>query len=93
MSTNEQYATKKNVKTKGGVMSQAEKIMYHLSSGHRITPLQALSEFGCFRLASVVYRLKREYDLDIVTHIKEDFTGEEVKRYAEYSLRVGGINL
>lgn len=67
-------------------MSQTEKILYHLSSGHTITPLEALESFGCFRLASRISDLKRE-GYDIITTIKEKYTDEGVKRYAEYKLR------
>jgi len=75
-------------------MSQQERILYHLSSGHSITPIEALEMFGCFRLSSVIHRLKKDFDLDIITIIKEKYDEEQgVKRYAEYHLRVIGLDL
>ena len=76
-------------------MSQQDRILYHLSSGHSITPLEALELFGCFRLSSVIHRLKKDFDLDIITIIREKYDQEEqgVKRYAEYHLRVIGLDL
>jgi hypothetical protein len=69
-------------------MSQSEKILYHLSSGKSITPIEALQSYGCFRLASRISELKREGH-DIVTNIKETWTQEGgLKRYAEYRLRI-----
>jgi len=58
-------------------MSQQEKILYHLSSGHSITPLEALEKFGCFRLSSVIHRLKKDFDLDIITIMKEKYDEEQ----------------
>ena len=68
-------------------MSQSEKILYHLSSGKTISPLEALQSYGCFRLASRISELKREGH-DIVTTIKESYREDGVKRYAEYRLRI-----
>lgn len=41
-------------------MSQKEQIRKYLQEGHKITPLESLSQFGCFRLAAVIHRLKNE---------------------------------
>jgi len=68
-------------------MSQTEKILYHLSSGKTISPLEALQSYGCFRLASRISDLKREGH-DIVSNIKESYGEDGVKRYAEYRLRI-----
>ena len=38
--------------------SQRERIFDHLAAGYSLTPQQALCKFGCFRLASVIYRLR-----------------------------------
>lgn len=40
--------------------SQADRIIDHLASGKAITPLQALSRFGCLRLGARIYQLKAE---------------------------------
>jgi hypothetical protein len=39
-------------------MSQNTAILMHLKSGRFITPLQALDQFGCFRLAARIKELK-----------------------------------
>ena len=38
--------------------SQSKKILAYLKSGKRLTPLQALNRFGCFRLAARIHELK-----------------------------------
>ena len=41
-------------------MSQKEQILRHLKLYQQITPIDALNEYGCFRLAARVYDLRRE---------------------------------
>jgi helix-turn-helix protein len=38
---------------------QAAKILAYLKAGNRITPLESLELFGCFRLGARIYDLKR----------------------------------
>ena len=40
--------------------SQNLQIRRYLESGHSITPLDALYQFGCFRLGARIYDLKRQ---------------------------------
>ena len=40
-------------------MTQTEMILAHLKNGNSITPLQALREYGCFRLGARIWDLKR----------------------------------
>ena len=40
--------------------SQNKRIAEYLKTGESITPLEALYQFGCFRLASRINDLKRE---------------------------------
>lgn len=40
-------------------MTQIDRIKKHFESGKSLTPIQALNKFGCFRLASVVYKLNK----------------------------------
>jgi hypothetical protein len=42
------------------IASQEEKVLKYLREGHSITPLQALSLFGCNRLAARIYRLRKD---------------------------------
>ena len=40
--------------------SQNKQILNYLKRGHRMTPMDALELFGCFRLAARVYDLRQE---------------------------------
>ena len=42
------------------IESQNKKIRKHLESGSKLTPIDALYQFGCFRLGARIYDLKRE---------------------------------
>jgi hypothetical protein len=61
--------------------SQNLQIRKHLESGKSITPLEALSRYGCLRLGARIYDLKRD-GLPVKTEIKRNGR----KRFAEYSL-------
>jgi len=63
-------------------MTQTEMIRTHLENGRDITPLEALDQYGCFRLAARIDEL-RKAGLDIET-ITETRNG---KKYAKYKLR------
>ncbi len=64
-------------------MSQRDHILKYLQSGKPITPLKAQAEFGAFRLAAIIHKLRDEgYTID--TSMKRSVTG---KPYAEYKLR------
>lgn len=71
-------------------MTQNESIRKYLEEGHRITPLEALEKFGCFRLGARVSDLKKQ-GLDIRTDIIHD--KETGKHYASYRLVKHGINI
>jgi hypothetical protein len=61
--------------------NQKYQILNHLQSGKKITPLEALDQFGCMRLASRINELRDE-GYPIETKIMSD----KEKRWAEYSL-------
>lgn len=63
-------------------VTQASRILAHLRAGNRLTPLDALERFGCFRLAARIHELRRE-GWDISERAVETASG---KRVAEYSL-------
>ena len=42
----------------GKYNSQSENILAHLMRGDTITPLDALEQYGCFRLAAIIYNLR-----------------------------------
>jgi hypothetical protein len=71
------------VTLKGVYMSQNDKILAHLER-KPITPVQALSLYGCFRLAARIKDL-REQGNTIITHI----VSRNGKRFAMYAL-IGG---
>jgi hypothetical protein len=61
------------------MLSQTNLIKKHLQSGRSITPLQALSMYGCLRLGARIYDLKRE-GLDIDSHLVR----QNGKQFSEY---------
>ena len=62
-------------------MTQEQSILDYLKSGKSISPIEALEDFGCFRLASVVHSLKQKGH-DIQTKI----VGNGRKKWAQYYL-------
>jgi hypothetical protein len=62
--------------------TQAGRILEHLRAGNRITALEALDAFGCFRLAARIHELRRD-GWQIEERTVETPSG---KRVAEYWL-------
>ena len=62
--------------------TQAGRILAHLRAGNRITALEALDAFGCFRLAARIHELRRD-GWGIQERTVETRGG---KRVAEYSI-------
>ena len=65
--------------------SQNTAILAHLKRGHRITPIEALNKFECFRLGARIFDLKAEGHR-IEKEMVPTSTG---KRVAEYRLMAG----
>ena len=67
-------------------MTQCDKILLHLQTIGSITPVEALDQYGCFRLAARVADLKAE-GWPIASEIvqKKNRFGEVV-RFAKYRL-------
>jgi hypothetical protein len=63
-------------------MTQCEQILSHLKQGKTLTPIDALNQYGIFRLAARCYDL-RVMGHDVLTIRRQN--GE--KFYAEYMLR------
>ena len=61
--------------------SQTQAIKAHLESGKSITPIDALNEYGCFRLGARIFDLKDE-GLDIITEMVQ----KGKKRFASYKI-------
>lgn len=60
--------------------SQSARILQHLKAGGKITPIEALDEYGCFRLGARIFDLK-ERGHPIQKRMVEVSEG---KRVAEY---------
>lgn len=63
-------------------MSQEQQILKALKKGRRITPLDALTEWGCFRLGGRIYDLKQK-GYNIKTDLVQSSSG---KTFAQYRL-------
>lgn len=68
-------------------MSQTDQIKKHLNDGLSITAFEALSRYGCFRLAARIKDL-REYCMNIMTEMVE-INGKKVARYRKLALHFG----
>ena len=67
-------------------MTQNEQILAYLMHNGSINPYQALSEIGCFRLASRIHDLRSMgYDIETVNVTKKLPSGS--KTWAEYKLK------
>lgn len=64
------------------MQTQNEQILKALQNGRELTPLDALSEFGCFRLAARIADL-RDRGFNILT---EKVKSENGKQFAKYKL-------
>ena len=63
-------------------MSHTQQILKALKKGRKLTPLDALTEWGCFRLGARIYDLK-ERGYNIITKMVTSSNG---KRFAQYRL-------
>ncbi len=61
-------------------MSQTNKILKHLEKGKRLTPLQALDLFDCFRLSGRILDL-RKLGIDVKTEMIKVRSGKRVASY------------
>jgi uncharacterized protein YjhX (UPF0386 family) len=52
--------------------SQNERILQHLKRGGKITPLDALEKFGCFRLAARISDLRKDGHLISTENLTKD---------------------
>lgn len=67
-------------------VSQCDKILTYIREHGSITPLDALREFGCMRLASRMSDLKgRGYNVKSVMESSKNKSGEPVS-YARYTI-------
>ena len=64
-------------------MSQNKQIADYLNKGKKLTPIDALNKFGCFRLAARIADLRNE-GMNIVTNT---IKLENKKLIAQYSVK------
>jgi len=64
-------------------MSQNKQIADYLNKGKKLTPIDALNKFGCFRLAARIADLRNE-GMNIVTNT---IKLENKKLIAQYSIK------
>ena len=63
-------------------MTQNKQILNYLQKGYKLTPLDALSLFGCFRLSA------RIYDLKALGHkIEKRIVTNKGKSFAQYYIK------
>lgn len=67
--------------------SQKQNVLEYLEIGNKITPLEALYQFGSFRLSAIIFDLRQE-GFHIITHNKT----VDGKTFAEYELVKGQSN-
>ena len=67
--------------------SQKQNVLEYLEIGNKITPLEALYQFGSFRLSAIIFELRQE-GYNIITHNKS----VDGKTFAEYELVKGQNN-
>jgi hypothetical protein len=70
--------------------NQSEQILAYMMRGYTITPLEALSQFGCFRLGARCYDLKHR-GINIKSEMVHDVkTGKHYKKYWVDGLQAQG---
>ena len=68
-------------------MTQREMILNHLRAHDTITPLEALSTYGVYRLSSIINRLRHAgHDIETETMTGTGMNGNPLN-YARYRLR------
>lgn len=63
------------------VLSQCNSILAYLQKGNKITPIEALNKFDCFRLSARIAELRKDGYA-----IKTEIIRKGNKRFAEYSI-------
>jgi len=66
-------------------MSQEQSILEYLKKGNSITPLEALNFFGSFRLADIIFKLRKRGLKDGYS-IKTDLIPHGKGHFARYTL-------
>ncbi len=67
-------------------MTQKEMIIQHLREYKNITPMQALEEYGVYRLAAIIKELRNENYPITTTLVPHKNRFGTVNKYAKYTL-------
>lgn len=71
-------------------LSQLEQVMMHLRRRGSITTWQAITEYNITRLSAIIYRLRNEQNMDIVSTLVTTTTKSgNTKRHTIYTLNRG----
>ena len=73
-------------------MTQQKKILDHLQHKGSITPIQALTLYGSFRLGSIIHRLRQE-GFDIRTDLVENQNGNPYAKYYLWNHKASQIEM
>lgn len=60
--------------------TQLQQVKKYLEAGNSITPIEALERFGCFRLADIIWRIRKNQHV-YTTMV----TNKHGNRFAKYS--------
>ncbi len=72
--------------------TQTSDILQHLKDGRRLTQKEAINEYGAYRLASIIYSLRKKgyniesEDLDVPTRYKKLDGSPKTASIVEYKL-------
>jgi hypothetical protein len=64
-------------------MTQKQMILTHLQTDKSITPLQALAEYGVYRLSDTIFKLREKYEIKTEQKSSLNRFNKAVK-YAKY---------
>jgi anaerobic glycerol-3-phosphate dehydrogenase len=78
--TTPRWAITLSANLKPTTMSQNQKIANYLNKGRKLTPIDALNKFGCFRLAARIADLRNQ-GLNIETTIIKLKNNKQVAQY------------
>lgn len=72
------------IQTKNSIpprINDCQRVREHLLRHGSITPMQALEEFGCYRLGARIFELRHNYGMNIKTEQMRSADGEHYAKY------------
>lgn len=67
-------------------MTKTKKVLNHLQEKGTITSWEAIQNYGATRLSSIIFNLRKKYDIDTIMTEATDRYGNN-SRYAVYKMR------